>query len=293
MARKKEDKGEKGRLFKRLKNHYKLVILNIDTFEERFALLLTPMNVIVLAGLMLIIIIAITFAILGWTPLRYYLPDYAEEVRVKKLAVEAALKADSMDLALRQHDLFVENFRRIIQGDVDTEVDDSTTLEKNIDPKAVAFKRSPEDSMLRVEIEKEDLVNLIPNFNRDSKSSYLLFPPIEGTLTDRFNVQREHFGVDVAAPKDAPIKAIDDGTVILATFTAETGYIIELQHDNDLVSVYKHNSTLLKKPGETVRAGEVIAIIGETGEYTSGPHLHFEMWRNGVPLNPESFFGFE
>lgn len=293
MARKKEDRSDKGKLINRLKNHYKLVILNIDTFEERFALLLTPMNVIVLAGLLLILIIAITFAVLGWTPLRYYLPDYAEEVRVKKLAVEAALKADSMELALQQRDLFIENFRQIIQGNISTQVDDTTGLEKSVDPGEVVFRRSAEDSMLRIEIEKEDLVNLIPNFNRDSKSSYLLFPPIEGTLTDRFNVQREHFGVDVAASRDASIKAIDDGTVILATFTAETGYIIELQHDNDLISVYKHNSTLLKKPGEKVRAGEVIAIIGETGEYSSGPHLHFEMWRKGVPLNPESFFGFE
>ena len=110
---------------------------------------------------------------------------------------------------------------------------------------------------------------------------------------DRFNAQRSHYGVDIAAPKDASIKAIDDGTVVLAAYTAETGYIIQVQHDNDLVSIYKHNSSLLKQEGDKVRAGEAVAIIGETGEYSTGPHLHFEMWRNGVPLNPEIFFSFE
>lgn len=289
---KKEDKGEKKRFIKRLKNHYKLVILNIDTFEERFSLLLTPMNVIVLGGAGMTIIIAITFMLLGWTPLRYYLPDYAEEVRVKKLAVQAALKADSMELALHQRDLMLDNIKRIMQGQVSTVSEDSLP-DQTIDPKNVQFTRSAEDSILRIEIEKEDLVNLIPNFNRDANSSYLLFPPIQGSLTDRFNVQREHFGVDVAAEKDAPIKAIDEGTVVLATYTAETGYIVQIQHDNDLISVYKHCSVLLKKQGDKVRAGEAVAIIGETGEYASGPHLHFEMWRNGLPLNPESFFSFD
>jgi murein DD-endopeptidase MepM/ murein hydrolase activator NlpD len=104
------------------------------------------------------------------------------------------------------------------------------------------------------------------------------------------NLQKQHYGVDIAAAKDTPIKAVDDGTVIIASYTAETGYILQIQHDNDLISVYKHNSVLLKKQGEKVRAGEAIAIIGETGEYSSGPHLHFEMWRNGIALNPESFF---
>lgn len=289
---KKEDKGEKKRLIKRLKNHYKLVILNIDTFEERFSLLLTPMNVIVIGGAGMTIIIAITFMLLGWTPLRYYLPDYAEEVRVKKLAVEAALKADSMEVALNQRDQVLRNIQQILEGRIST-VSPESVVTETVDPQDVTFTRSAEDSILRLEIEKEDLVNLIPNFNRDEASSYLLFPPIKGTLTDRFSTQREHFGVDVAAEKDAPIKCIDEGTVTLATYTAETGHVIQVQHDNDLISIYKHCSVLLKKQGDKVRAGEAVAIIGETGEYSTGPHLHFEMWRNGIPLNPESFFSFD
>lgn len=291
MAKKAEDNSGKRKLYDRLRNHYKLVVLNIDTFEERFSLLLTPMNVIVLFGSALILITTIAFALLGWTPLRYYLPDYAEEIRVRNLVLQASIKADSMEIALAQRDAYVENIRALIEGRIDT-VADSSMLQV-VDPLEVNYSRSVEDSLLRKEIEREDLVNLNPNFSRDSKSAYLLFPPIKGTVMDRFNVQRSHFGIDVAAPKDESIKAIDDGTVVLAAYTAETGYIIQIQHDNQLISVYKHNSNLLKKEGDKVRAGEAIAIIGETGEFSTGPHLHFEMWRNGVPLNPETFFSFE
>lgn len=293
MAKKKDDKGEKRKLVERLRSHYKLVILNIDTFEERFSLLLTPMNVILLGGSSLVVIVLLTFALLGWTPLRFYLPGYSEDYRVKRLAVEAYLKTDSMETALAQRDLFIANVQRVLNGEIDTVLDAHVISSLEFDPKQINYSRSQEDSVLRKEIEKEDLVNLTPNFNRDDKTNYLLFPPIKGTITDKFNPQREHYAVDVAAEKDASIKAIDDGTVILAAYTAETGYIIQIQHDNDLISVYKHNSSLLKKQGDKVRAGEAIAIIGETGEYSTGPHLHFEMWRNGVAINPEIFFSFE
>ncbi len=292
MAKSKDDKTVREKLYKRLRNHYKLVILNIDTFEERFSFLLTPLNVIVLSGVAFLLISVSAFALLGWTPLRYYLPDYAEEVRVRKLAIETAFKADSMEVELNQRDAYINNIRLLVEGRIDTSAYDASAFIA-VDPLEVEYTRSLEDSLLRKEIEREDLVNLNPSFNRDSKTAYLLFPPIKGTIMDRFNVQRNHFGVDVAAHKDASIKAIDDGTVIIASYTAETGYILQIQHDNDLISLYKHNSSLLKKEGDQVRAGEPIAIIGETGEYSSGPHLHFEMWRNGIPLNPETFFSFE
>ena len=251
MAKNKDDKNGRDKLYKRLRNHYKLVILNIDTFEERFSFLLTPLNVIVLSGVTFLLISISAFALLGWTPLRYYLPDYAEEVRVRKLAIETALKADSMELELSQRDEYINNIRLLVEGRVDTSAYDASALIE-VDPLEIEYTRSPEDSLLRKEIEREDLLNLNPSFNRDSKTAYLLFPPIKGTVMDRFNVQRNHFGVDVAAPKDASIKAVDDGTVIIASYTAETGYILQVQHDNDLISVYKHNSSLLKKEGDKV-----------------------------------------
>lgn len=289
---KQPSKKEKEKLYRRLKNHYKLVILNIDTFEERFAMLLTPLNVIVSVGIMLIVMITIIFALLAWTPLRYYLPGYAEEIKVKRMALSAALKADSMEVALRQREQYIQNFQALMDGRVP---DDNTEAggDPMAEPQEVNYTRSLEDSLLRMEIEREELVNLSPEFKREGSANYLLFPPVKGSVTSKFDAQREHFGIDIAAPKDASIKAIDEGTVIVASYTAETGYIIQMQHDNDLISVYKHNSVLLKKQGDKVRAGEAIAIIGETGEYSSGPHLHFELWSKGVALNPESYFSFD
>lgn len=268
------------------------MILNIDTFEERFALLLTPLNVIVSVSILLVVMIAIIFGLLAWTPMRYYLPGYAEEIKVKRMALSAALKADSMEVALRQRERYINNVRALVEGRTLNEVID-TNMHQTIQPREDNYQRSVEDSLLRLEIEKEELVNLSPGFQREGRSNYLLFPPIKGSVTAGFDVQREHFGVDIAAPKDEPIKAIDDGTVVVAAYTAETGYVIQVQHDNDLISIYKHNSVLLKKQGDKVRAGEAIAIIGETGEYSSGPHLHFELWSKGVALNPESYFSFD
>ena len=195
-------------------------------------------------------------------------------------------------MALRQRDQYIDHFHALIEGRTLGEAID-TNVDRMAEPKEVNYTRSPEDSLLRLEIEREELVNLSPDFQRAGEANYLLFPPIKGSITARFNAEQEHFGIDIAAPKDASIKAIDEGTVIVSAYTAETGYIIQLQHDNDLISVYKHNSVLLKKQGDKVRAGEAISIIGETGEYSSGPHLHFEMWRKGVPLNPESYFSFD
>lgn len=283
---------EKKKLIKRLRNHYKMVVLNIDTFEEKFSLLLTPFNVLVLFALTLIFIITVTFFLLGFTPLRYYLPDYADEVLVRKLAIEAAFKTDSMEVALAQRDAFIQNFNDVVNGRVEAE-DPDTMSQAIVDPKKVSFSRSAEDSLLRQEIEKEDLVNLNPQFKQGRSEAYLLFPPIVGTVIEEFKPEREHFGVDISAPKGATIKSVDDGTVIISTYTAETGHIIQIQHDNDLLSVYKHNSVLLKKQGTKVRAGEAIAIIGETGEFSTGPHLHFELWRNGVAINPSTYFSFE
>lgn len=283
---------ERKPLIKRLKSHYKLVVLNIETFEERFALLLSPFNVIVLGSISIGLLVVLTFLLLGWTPIRYYLPHYSQEMKVKKLALRSAQMADSLEVALQQRDLYINNLRGAISGTLPvTEARDMA--DKGIAAKVVEFVRGPEDSALRTELEADELVNLSAAAEQSSRAAFLLFPPVKGTVVQRFNPQREHFGLDLAAEKDAPIMAVDEGSVVLAAYTAETGYVIQIQHSNQLLSVYKHNSVLLKKAGDKVRAGEAIAVIGETGEFSSGPHLHFELWQRGVALNPELYFAFD
>ena len=127
----------------------------------------------------------------------------------------------------------------------------------------------------------------------DSEINYVLFAPIKGTITEEYNPDDRHYAVDIVAVRDTPVKAVADGTVIFAEWTAETGYVIIIKHRNDLLSAYKHNASLTKEQGELVKAGEVIATVGSTGELTTGPHLHFELWRQGYPIDPTNFIDFE
>ena len=145
--------------------------------------------------------------------------------------------------------------------------------------------------MLREYVEREDSYSLTDDKENISKQIYF-FAPLKGTITNEFDPSKEHFGIDVVAPKDEAIKATLDGTVVFAEWTVETGYVIQLQHANNIVSNYKHNSVLLKKVGDEVKAGDVIAIIGNSGELSSGPHLHFELWKEGKPINPKEFINF-
>jgi murein DD-endopeptidase MepM/ murein hydrolase activator NlpD len=157
------------------------------------------------------------------------------------------------------------------------------------------LRKSPEDSLLRQEIESQDQFSLAVNDNSslsNSISSFLFFPPVKGTLTNRFDPVNKHFGIDIVSNPNEPIKSTLDGTVVLANFTSETGWVIGIQHSNNLFSFYKHNSALLKKVGDFVKAGEVIAVIGNSGELSEGPHLHFELWFNGTSLDPKKYIAF-
>jgi murein DD-endopeptidase MepM/ murein hydrolase activator NlpD len=158
-----------------------------------------------------------------------------------------------------------------------------------------SLKKSSQDSMLRKEIESQDRYTLGVKDNSsfaNNASGFLFFPPAKGTVTNRFDPVTKHYGIDIVANANEAVKSTLDGTVLIANFTSETGYVIGIQHSNNLLSFYKHNSSLLKKPGDFVKAGEVIAIIGNSGELSSGPHLHFELWYNGIALDPRKYISF-
>ena len=161
--------------------------------------------------------------------------------------------------------------------------------------KDLFFKRLIEYSLLPIQIEENEMYNLsiFEESNRNSNiNNILFFPPVKGVVTNTFNMQQDHYGIDLVAAPNEPVLSVADGTIILSAWTLETGYVIQIQHSNNLISVYKHNSKLLKKQGTRVKAGETIAIIGNSGELTTGPHLHFELWYNGNPIEPEKFIKF-
>ena len=229
---------------------------------------------------------------IAFTPLREYIPGYSS-TKLKRQATELTYKTDSLVNSLNYTNKYLDNIRKVLRGDIEnTEINRDSLFEQfKLDPSSVDLNPIKEDSMLRAEVALEDKYNL---FERNSdKSSVVLFPPLSGTLSDTFDRDKKHYAVDIVAPKDTPIKAVANGIVIFAEWTAETGYVIILEHKDGLLSVYKHNGSLSKAQGDIVRAGEVIASVGNTGELSTGPHLHFELWDNGNPVNPQDFIDFK
>lgn len=281
------------RFFQRLKSKYRLVVMNEQTFEEKASFHLRPLNVFVAVGIIILLLITLTTFIIAFSPLREYIPGYAD-VKTQRKVYSLAMKADSMEKALNARDLYIQNINNIINGNPGT-IDSNKKSQVARFDTIHSLKKSVQDSMLRKEIETQDQFTLGVRENTsflNTMSGFLFFPPVKGTVTNRFDPVSKHYGIDIASIANEAVKATLDGTVLLANFTSETGYVIAIQHSNNLLSFYKHNSSLLKKPGDFVKAGDVIAIIGNSGELSSGPHLHFELWYNGSALDPQKYISF-
>ena len=225
--------------------------------------------------------------------MKEWIPGYPSN-QIRKNAYHASNLADSLELIVQKHKRYNDNLKLILTGEVPK---DSILINQDgsVNYKDIQFSKSVEDSILRVRFEKEERYNIVLNDATNEKKlreTILFFPPMRGEISGEFDPETDHLGVDIIGAENEPILAALEGTVILASWTSETGYVIQLMHSNNLVTVYKHNSILLGKPGDHVTAGQPIAIIGNTGELTSGPHLHFELWQEGRPLNPIDFISF-
>ncbi|MDO6604335.1 M23 family metallopeptidase [Arenibacter palladensis] len=276
----------------KLLHKYRLVILNESTFEEKISFKLSRMNVFVTGSLFIIGLIGFTILLIAFTPLREYIPGYSS-TKLKRQATELTYRTDSLVATLNYTNRYLDNIRKVLKGDIENnEINrDSLFDQYKLDPSTIDLTPIREDSLLREQVALEDKYNLFErNINNPGQ---VLFSPLSGTISQEFNTENKHFAVDVVAPMDSPIKAVANGTVIFAEWTAETGYVIILEHMDGLLSVYKHNGSLNKGQGDVVRSGEVIASVGNTGELTTGPHLHFELWSNGSPIDPLNFIDFK
>lgn len=276
----------------KLLHKYRLVILNESTFEEKISFKLSRLNVFVSGTLFIIVLIGFTTLLIAFTPLREYIPGYSS-TKLKRQATELTYKTDSLVTALNYTNKYLSNIRMVLKGDIaNNQINRDSLFEQfKIDPSSIDLTPIKQDLVLRKEVEMEDKYNL---FERDiSNVNLVLFPPVGGTITQTYDPERKHYAVDVVTVKDTPVKAVADGMVIFSEWTADTGYVIILEHQDGLLSVYKHNGSLNKSQGDTVRAGEVIASVGNTGELTTGPHLHFELWNNGSPVDPQDYIDFK
>jgi len=276
----------------KLINKYRLVILNEDTFEEKLSFKLTIMNVFVFGTLFSVLLIVGTIFLISFTSLREYIPGYSS-TKLKREATQLVYKADSLNQVLEMNNLYIQKVKELLTGKI-TEVQfdkDSVLNAMKFDKDSMNFSPSDIDLEFRLDVESTDRYSV---FSEAIKSAdVVFFSPVKGIVTDGYSLKNKHFAIDIAVEKGTPVKSVADGTVIFAEWTAETGHVIIVEHSGGFISIYKHNTSLHKQQGDLVKSGEVIASAGDTGEFSTGPHLHFELWNEGYPVNPVNYIDFE
>ena len=288
MKNKKENKG----FFKKLFNDYKVVVSSEDTFEEKFSFKASKINVFVLMLVYSVILISFTISIVFFTQLRELVPGYSSSDLLSR-AIYLTQKTDSLESQIELNNKFYKSIEDVLSGKTDEFIErdnipiDSSLNEKNL------FSISPnsEDSILRNYVDSQDKFNLTKN--ELVIENKMFFSPIKGDITQTFNFEENHFAIDIAADIGTPVKSILDGKILFSEWSVDTGHVIIVDHGDNIVSVYKHNSKSLKEQNDFVQAGEVIAYSGNQGSLSSGPHLHFELWKNGTPIDPEPLLNFQ
>jgi murein DD-endopeptidase MepM/ murein hydrolase activator NlpD len=289
-----EEKPKKS-LLKRLRNRYFFIIRKEENFEERLSVRMSFASFVMITGGLIVVLIVIVISLVAFTPLREYIPGYAD-VSVRKDLLYLSFKTDSLQEALQERSDYIRNIRRVLSDSVDVDDTSKVVQKDTASAKHKSFAApSHADSILRTEVESQNPYNVAPGGSDKTDNNlndYFFFAPLKGIITNGFNPAANHYGVDITSKENDAVKATLDGTIILSTWTLATGNVIIIQHKDNIISVYEHNSVLMKKVGDNVQAGDVIAIIGNTGELSTGPHLHFELWYQGSPVNPVDYVTF-
>ncbi len=286
------NKDEKPGFIERLKYKYRLSVYRDESYEEVINFRLSRLNVFAIGGATLLAFMFIIVLVIAYTPVREFIPGYPDEQTLRNIH-ENAKRVDSLVVELNRRDKYFSNIQALVMGEEPESYE--TDADTNVEYQDINFSRSTEDSLMRELFEGKSEFNLSIVNTRGKVgaiSQLHFFPPVKGLVTNVFNTGINHYGTDIVSGVNEGVKATLDGTVTMATWTLETGWVIQVQHKDDIISIYKHNAELLKRVGDYVKAGDPIAIIGNSGELTTGPHLHFELWHNGLPLNPQDYISF-
>lgn len=282
------------RLFRDVRSRYRIVVMNDTTFEEKASFSLTRLNLFIALSSLTVFLIFMGVALIAFTPIKEYL-DGCNDVTLKNKLQSQMLRIDSLENEIRMRDDLLNSIRKVFKDSIDNTTPPKPTQSQpsgeNIDRSA-----SPAELALREMVEKGDKYtlsgNAAPNTGSNTSSGYLYLPPVKGTITSKFEPNEAHYAIDIVTKPNEAVRATLDGTVVFASWTPETGHVIAVQHANNTISIYKHNAVLLRKEGDFIKAGDAIAIVGNSGELTTGPHLHFEIWEDGLSINPESVMVF-
>ena len=277
---------------KRIFNDYKVVVSSEDTFEEKLSFKANKINAFIIMLLYSIILIVFTISIVFFTQLREMVPGYSSSDLLNR-AIYLTKKTDSLEQQIALNNKFYKSIEDVLSGNVDEFISrDELSIDSNlINPDIFTISPNLQDSILRQYVENEDKFNLTNN--ELVIENKMFFSPIKGEITQSFNFNENHFAIDIAADIGTPVKSVLDGKIIFSEWSLETGYVVVIDHGENIISVYKHNSKTLKEQNDFVQAGEVIAYSGNQGNLSSGPHLHFELWKNGTPIDPEPLLNFK
>ncbi len=281
-------KRNKINFWKKIRFKYKLTILNENTLEDVFIFRVSGLSAFFVIVLFASFLIALTAVVIINTPIRNYLPGYLDS-EIREEIVSNALQVDSLEHLLGMQTAYMENIVGIMKGETTVEQIRMDTLKKDT---LVDFSKSKATKEFITRYEEEEKYNLSSISTNKVLESEIFVRPTRGIISSRYDLKNKHYGVDIAALQGESVLATLDGVVVFTGFDANAGYVIQLQHKNGLMSIYKHNDLLLKKMGDHVVAGEAIALVGSTGKLSSGPHLHFEVWFNGIPVDPETVIVF-
>lgn len=284
-----EKKGKQ--ILRKLLTPYLVMIIDEETFEEQTQVRVSRLKMILISALFFCLFSGLIFSTIAYTPLKEYIPGY-DSSELRKKAVQNLFLTDSLITLYNRNIQYLNAVKDVLTEEIsfqDSELSE-TNYQREIQPPSSFTEPILEDSLLRAFVAQQDKYS--PPVGKETEANAVLFPPVVGPISQPFNTKEAHFAVDIVVEENTPIKAIADGTVIFSEWTAETGFVIILEHSLGLLSVYKHNAALSKSQGDSVLGGEVIATAGNTGEFTTGFHLHFELWMDGYPMNPENFFNF-
>ncbi len=287
-----KNKKQNSPFLKRIFNDYKVVVSSEDTFEEKLSFRANKINAFIIVLLYSIILIAFTISIVFFTQLREMVPGYSSSDLLNR-AIYLTKKTDSLEQQIALNNKFYKSIEDVLSGNVDEFIlRDELSIDSNLINSDI-FTISPnlQDSLLRKYVENEDKFNLTNN--ELIIENKMFFSPIKGEITQSFNFNENHYAIDIAADIGTPVKSVLDGKIIFSEWSLETGYVVVIDHGENIISVYKHNSKILKEQNDFVQAGEVIAYSGNQGNLSSGPHLHFELWKNGTPIDPEPLLNFK
>ncbi len=280
------------RFFTVLKSKYRLVILNDNTFSEKFSLRLSPINLIIGISAITIVMTSVVISLVAFTPLREYIPGYGN-ITERRQILRLGIKADSIEQTLVSRDIYMSNVLNVLKDSLEKR---SEKPKKDSTGKYSKLNTNPSntDKEFRTNYEenKNNSVATISNPKLKGLSDIVFFTPVKGIVISSYNIKDEHFGIDLVTKRDEVVKSVLEGTVVFTGFSSKDGYVIQVQHSNNLTSIYKHNAEILKRTGDRIKSGEAISVVGNTGELSKGPHLHFELWYNGIPINPQDCIAF-